>query len=360
MAKTFATWVSQLDERTTIICLDAHGQVVEADELFVTMAGSLQGPPAHWGCRSLVDIRVLTVTREVTFRDRANEGRRFERVERRRGRQGLTDRRKELGRERYQKQLARARVTNPPPGVPYLSEYRSRGPLRLLEAFADDTGMVTLGAVRPPTVSQLPGWKPTMTRAEAQAWARGSTIDIDLFHGLTPEAAASVRANGFQMRRLGEATGNGGLMGAGHYFATTAAEAYGARGATLAVRVRVNQVAYFGETEFMRAQVAAKVAAHGDAVAIRASGVLDEMFRGQRIGDWVGDMSDEYLDALAVLFREEQWGREHVIRQVLIDDGFDAVVWRNPGLRQSGLPDEFADWREVAVLRDDAIVVIEP
>ncbi|RLB66272.1 MAG: hypothetical protein DRH08_06580, partial [Deltaproteobacteria bacterium] len=60
MAKTSAPpiiwkyWYSQIDDRTTIICADAAGQRRQQHDLFDTMAGSLDGPPAHWGCRSSI------------------------------------------------------------------------------------------------------------------------------------------------------------------------------------------------------------------------------------------------------------------------------------------------------------------
>ena len=51
-------WLSIIDDRTTIICADAAGQRRRFHDLFDTMAGALDGPPAHWGCRSHVDFWV--------------------------------------------------------------------------------------------------------------------------------------------------------------------------------------------------------------------------------------------------------------------------------------------------------------
>lgn len=155
LAKTFVVWVSQIDSRTTVICLDMHGQVVQSDELFVGMSGSLQSPPAHWGCRSVLDVRSLATVREVSSRDRRNQGRRFERSERRTARQAMSQRRREIGRQRWNKLVERARVTNPPPGVQYLTEIRSRGPIRLMEIFAEETGSLQFGPIRPPVASEL-------------------------------------------------------------------------------------------------------------------------------------------------------------------------------------------------------------
>lgn len=359
MAKTFVVWVSQLDSRTTVICMDAHGQVVGENELFVTMSGSLQSPPAHWGCRSMLDVRTMMVRREVSFRDRRNSGRRFERTERRSAREQMSRKRKEIGRQRWNKLVERARATNPPPGVPYLSEIRSRGPIRLIEIFAEETGAIQIGAVRPPTTASFPTWKPTMTRAEAERWAEGSAIEIDLYHGTPATYAPKIREEGFKLSQLGNNLGNGGMMGAGHYFAPTLSGAY--RGETLVAKVRANRIAYFGETD-LRARGAAKYAARrasGDATRLAD---LTGEYASMPVQDLLAGMTDEYLDGLAKIYSENRFGQEMVRRQVLLDDGYDAIVWRIPRNNPANFPDAYFDevgeWVEVALLRDDAIVVI--
>lgn len=47
-------WMSVVDSRTTIVCLDAAGQIRPLDESFDTLAGELDHPPAHIHCRSIV------------------------------------------------------------------------------------------------------------------------------------------------------------------------------------------------------------------------------------------------------------------------------------------------------------------
>lgn len=47
-------WVSVIDERTTMVCLDAAGMVRPVDEPFDTINGSYDSPPAHIHCRSVV------------------------------------------------------------------------------------------------------------------------------------------------------------------------------------------------------------------------------------------------------------------------------------------------------------------
>jgi hypothetical protein len=43
-----------IDNRTTIVCLGAAGQIRQIDEPFQTLNGLIQRPPFHWGCRSIV------------------------------------------------------------------------------------------------------------------------------------------------------------------------------------------------------------------------------------------------------------------------------------------------------------------
>jgi hypothetical protein len=46
--------VAQIDERTTVICLDAAGQLRMPEEAFETLNGEFQAPPFHLHCRDLV------------------------------------------------------------------------------------------------------------------------------------------------------------------------------------------------------------------------------------------------------------------------------------------------------------------
>ena len=44
---------SQIDERTTLVCLNAAGQVRPVDVPFDTLLGQYDAPPFHMGCRSI-------------------------------------------------------------------------------------------------------------------------------------------------------------------------------------------------------------------------------------------------------------------------------------------------------------------
>lgn len=46
-------WLAVVDHRTTMVCLDAAGQIAEIDDDFDTLAGPYAAPPAHVHCRSI-------------------------------------------------------------------------------------------------------------------------------------------------------------------------------------------------------------------------------------------------------------------------------------------------------------------
>jgi hypothetical protein len=47
-------WAAVIDDVTTIICLDAAGQIREPDEPFDTLNGQFMHPPAHIHCRAII------------------------------------------------------------------------------------------------------------------------------------------------------------------------------------------------------------------------------------------------------------------------------------------------------------------
>ncbi len=98
-------WWSVLDKRTTVICLEAHGQAVRMNEPFNTISGFLDGPPAHFGCRSMLDVESVFLARDLT---RANvEGDRYLVVERRKSVEAIRAEKKRVGTKRYAARKAR-------------------------------------------------------------------------------------------------------------------------------------------------------------------------------------------------------------------------------------------------------------
>lgn len=95
-------WLSQLDHRTTLICQDVHGQVAFGRGVFYTLAGAFESPPAHVGCRSTVDFRLVP---EVAFE---RPGTRFVPDLRRSGLKDLRARAEKLGPEGMRKEIIRS------------------------------------------------------------------------------------------------------------------------------------------------------------------------------------------------------------------------------------------------------------
>ena len=88
----------------------------------------------------------------------------------------------------------------------------------------------------------LPVWKPVMTQAEADAWAKGSTYADDVFyHGTTPQNAVAIKENGFNLDIAIKNTSNGQMYGAGHYLGpenVATQYAYGSK--ELLVKAKIN------------------------------------------------------------------------------------------------------------------------
>lgn len=63
-------WVAVIDGRTTLICLETHGQIVAPGEPFDTHNGKFDNPPAHVHCRAMAT--PFTSGQTKVKRDRAN------------------------------------------------------------------------------------------------------------------------------------------------------------------------------------------------------------------------------------------------------------------------------------------------
>lgn len=94
MPEVVKVWVSIVDDRTTLNCVEAHGQTVPVDQPFRLINGDMDGPPAHFRCRSLVDIDYVKSS-DLTRPD--VKGNRYRKADRRQGRAELSARRKVRG-----------------------------------------------------------------------------------------------------------------------------------------------------------------------------------------------------------------------------------------------------------------------
>lgn len=63
----------------------------------------------------------------------------------------------------------------------------------------------------PPGAEERPTWRPTMSRIEAERWARASVYRVPLFHATTPAAGLAIRQLGFDVRfrTFGQVWGDG-------------------------------------------------------------------------------------------------------------------------------------------------------
>jgi hypothetical protein len=74
-----------------------------------------------------------------------------------------------------------------------------------------------------PSESKSPAsWKPSMSRDEAERWAKDSAVKEDLYHGTTKkENSDAIAAHGFDVTKAGTTTGNRGFLGEGVYVSST-------------------------------------------------------------------------------------------------------------------------------------------
>jgi len=82
------------------------------------------------------------------------------------------------------------------------------------------------------------GWKPTMTRAEAEKWAKNSALQIPLYHGTEKENAKSILANGLRI-------GITGAFGSGIYSTDDKGEAddfVSSNGKTFELKANVSNI----------------------------------------------------------------------------------------------------------------------
>lgn len=151
------------------------------------------------------------------------------------------------------------------------------------------------------------GWRPTMSRADAEAWSKDSALPGAFYHGTSSDAYESIRVSGFDTGRT--TVGN---YGAGTYLTPQQnfAETYARQknGAVIETRVLVKNPADYRE--------------------IRAT-------RGAEMDEFVMDRIDEGMvpeDAMSEWFKQE---------------GFDAVVVRSRG-----------EIRELLVFSAEQVVVV--
>ena len=96
------------------------------------------------------------------------------------------------------------------------------------------------------------GWKPVMTKAEADEWAKNSAVQAPMYHGTTQAAADSIMKSGFDVGHSGDVHGNYGAFGRGVYVtdgSTLGLYVKDNSGVALATRVNVQNVMPWDEVK---------------------------------------------------------------------------------------------------------------
>lgn len=218
-----------------------------------------------------------------------------------------------------------------------------------------------------PVSTKPPAWKPTMTRAEAEAWASDSVLkDIDFHHGtMSSKVADQIRKQGFSSSKLGSANHNGGYLGSGHYFTddvTYASQYTRGKGTALVTKIKVNNplnaysdeaMEIFGRTDLYHKAIDEGISSFDDLVAYARS------FGGAELESdvcgfayavdeniLVGLDPDDFKAAKKL--SNELFGYEKTITHIAKADGYDAIY---AGLGESN--------SEIVVFGKTKIVVIE-
>jgi hypothetical protein len=90
------------------------------------------------------------------------------------------------------------------------------------------------------TVPKTVKWKPTMTQAEADAWAKNSAIKQEFYHGTTASHTQKIKQVGFKIDEGIANQINGKCLGPGHYFGQENVAARYAQKGLKPIKVKIN------------------------------------------------------------------------------------------------------------------------
>lgn len=197
-------------------------------------------------------------------------------------------------------------------------------------------------------VPKVPVWKPTMTAKEAKAWAKGSVYEKEVFyHGTTKGAGSKVMEEGFKLGKLGEYTGNGGILGAGHYVSPLkgmAAAYSGPEGKILSLKtnlmkVLTNKKEIYKFTKFAE-QITTTYENFGalslSEAKLKASSLMQPALNFITEKDWI---------AIKGIMRKEKFGIEMSARYLFKKEGYGAVYYK--------------EIKEMVVFDDKSLIVIK-
>jgi len=183
-----------------------------------------------------------------------------------------------------------------------------------------------------PSFMMPPPWKPTMTQAEADEWAKGSVYADDTFyHGTNTEAVTKIKQDGFKLTNLGKKTGNGGFGGAGHYVSPDKgyAQCYGgAKGETLQIKVNVKNILKGGSIEQKELQEFA-FQASGAANSLGNISLVEARKRAlfQSTKEALNHITEKDWIAIKNIMKNEKFGIEMAQRYLYQSRGYDAIDW---------------------------------
>jgi len=186
-----------------------------------------------------------------------------------------------------------------------------------------------------------PVWKPTMTESEANAWAKGSVYEKEVFyHGTTKGAATEIKEEGFKIANLGDNTKCGGYLGQGHYatLAENEAEFYstitGKKGQVLKIKTKLSNVlTATNEKEYYQLITDSSLLRNATIVnenLTYAELVADAKLKydSQLLGTLKTITSKDW-EAIKKITRTEKYGIEVTQRYMMKNAGYDGIYIRH-------------------------------
>lgn len=182
---------------------------------------------------------------------------------------------------------------------------------------------------RPTTTNRAPGAPASsapadefvsrvVSQQEAEAFSQGGAFDQDFFHGTA--ARDDVLRDGFDFRKLGETTNNGGMMGSGAYMTESeqTAKAYSRGAESLHMRTSVVSPVDMNSKLF---QDAYELSSSADTEFRLTGGVVSERLR--YLSDAMGG-DQALLDSIA----DSRFRQTDALRNILRAQGKDSAVYR--------------------------------
>ena len=200
--------------------------------------------------------------------------------------------------------------------------------------------------------SMPPVWKPTMTQAEADEWAKGSQFADDTFyHGTNKTNAARIGSEGFKVADIGKNTCNGGMFGSGNYVTQSKSYAskYGdlsARGKGELLKVKVNLKNVLTKEDIIR-----QIGMDSDRIATAgySSKNLSLVEARKKASPFIKDslnlINEKEWVKIKTLLAKERYGVESIRTFMFQKNGYDGVYHKA--------------YQEFVIFNDTSLVIIK-